>query len=294
MLKNLNRYPDKGDYKGDTHIAAPYTIVEDFDAAGGHGYIFMDCHVDCKAQTWDFGRGWRGWPKMAFLNTTLSADAVQRLGNDQTSGKPVDLSKRATTKGIQSSSDSHAMQFFEYNTKDEQGNVVSPESNVLTFTASDSKSYETILKPSETDRFQLRNVYRDWTPDEDCRQVEVNDCRKEGNTLMWQAQTNVKAFLIECDGKYVDIVDGTESSYTITSTDGSSALYTVRAANAMGGFGPAAAAKTSTQIRQIQSSNGQSSMVNGQWSKYLQGDRIVIVRDNIRYNATGQRINTNK
>ena len=294
VLKNLNRYPDKGDYKGDTHIAAPYTIVEDFDAAGGHGYIFMDCHVDCKAQTWDFGRGWRGWPKMAFLNTTLSADAVQRLGNDQTSGKPVDLSKRATTKGIQSSSDSHAMQFFEYNTKDEQGNVVSPESNVLTFTASDSKSYETILKPSETDRFQLRNVYRDWTPDEDCRQVEVNDCRKEGNTLMWQAQTNVKAFLIECDGKYVDIVDGTESSYTITSTDGSSALYTVRAANAMGGFGPAAAAKTSTQIRQIQSSNGQSSMVNGQWSKYLQGDRIVIVRDNIRYNATGQRINTNK
>ena len=320
VLKNLNRYPDKGDYKGDTHIAAPYTIVEDFNAAGGHGYIFMDCHVDCKAQTWDFGRGWRGWPKLAFLNTTLSDDAVVRLGNDQTSGKPADLTKRATTKGIQTSSDSHALQFFEYNTKNQQGTVISPESNVMTFTASDSKSYETILQPSETERFQLRNVYHDWTPDEDCRQMEVTDCSREGNILKWQARPKVKAaiereqsdarigsaereqarlkvkaFLIECDGTFVDIVDGTVNSYTLTSPNGSSASYTVRAANAMGGFGPAAtAADTTTQISHIQASDGQRSTVNGQRSKYMQDGRIVIERDNVTYNTTGQRIHTNK
>ena len=320
VLKNLNRYPDKGDYKGDTHIAAPYTIVEDFNAAGGHGYIFMDCHVDCKAQTWDFGRGWRGWPKLAFLNTTLSDDAVVRLGNDQTSGKPADLTKRATTKGIQTSSDSHALQFFEYNTKNQQGTVISPESNVMTFTASDSKSYETILQPSETERFQLRNVYHDWTPDEDCRQMEVTDCSREGNILKWQARPTVKAaieqeqsdarigsaereqarptvkaFLIECDGTFVDIVDGTVNSYTLTSPNGSSASYTVRAANAMGGFGPAAtAADTTTQISHIQASDGQRSTVNGQRSKYMQDGRIVIERDNVTYNTTGQSIHTNK
>ena len=320
VLKNLNRYPDKGDYKGDTHIAAPYTIVEDFNAAGGHGYIFMDCHVDCKAQTWDFGRGWRGWPKLAFLNTTLSDDAVVRLGNDQTSGKPADLTKRATTKGIQTSSDSQALQFFEYNTKNQQGTVISPESNVMTFTASDSKSYETILQPSETERFQLRNVYHDWTPDEDCRQVEVTDCSREGNILKWQARLKVKAaiereqsdarigsaereqarpevkaFLIECDGTFVDIVDGTVNSYTLTSPNGSSASYTVRAANAMGGFGPAAtAADTTTQISHIQASDGQRSTVNGQRSKYMQDGRIVIERDNVTYNTTGQSIHTNK
>ncbi len=320
VLKNLNRYPDKGDYKGDTHIAAPYTIVEDFNAAGGHGYIFMDCHVDCKAQTWDFGRGWRGWPKLAFLNTTLSDDAVVRLGNDQTSGKPADLTKRATTKGIQTSSDSHALQFFEYNTKNQQGTVISPESNVMTFTASDSKSYETILQPSETERFQLRNVYHDWTPDEDCRQMEVTDCSREGNILKWQARLTVKAaiereqsdarigsaereqarptvkaFLIECDGTFVDIVDGTVNSYTLTSPNGSSASYTVRAANAMGGFGPAAtAADTTTQISHIQASDGQRSTVNGQRSKYMQDGRIVIERDNVTYNTTGQSIHTNK
>ena len=228
---------------------------------------------------------------MAFLNTTLSADAVQRLGNDQTSGKPADLSKRATTKGIQSSSDSHALQFYEYNTMDDQGNVISPESNVMTFTASDSKSYETILLPDETERFKLRNVYRDWTPDEDCRQVEVTSCQMEGNSLKWQTEATAKAFLIECDGTFVDIVDGTENSYTLTAPANQttpSPRYTVRAANVMGGFGPATAANSSTRISQTFVSSLPGSY------KYLQDGRIVIVRDNVRYSTTGQRILTDK
>ena len=249
----VNRKPTQGDYKGDDHIAAPYTIVEDYDAAGGHGYVFNDCFVDCKAQRWDFGRGWRGWPKMAFLNTTLSADAVERH------------TPRVTEKGIQTSSDSHYMQFHEYNTMDEQGNIVSPESNVLTFTASDSKTYETILTEDEANRFSLSNVYPDWTPDEDCSQVEVTECLmdtpsptvSDGSpvgtiTLTWQTDREAKAFLIERNGGFVTIVDGTVNSLTLTSSSGDLPLgisksdawlvqespsYSVRAANAMGGFG---------------------------------------------------------
>lgn len=251
-LNNVNRYPNSGNYKGDTHIAAPYTVAENFDDAGGHGYIFMDCHVDCKSQTWDFGRGWRGWPKLAFLNTVLSPDAVLRIGTDQASGKPADPTKRVTTKGIQTSSDSHYMQFYEYNTMDEQGNVVSPASNVLTFTASDSKSYETILKADETARFQLRSVYPDWQPDEDCRQIEVTACRLEGSTLTWEAGENAKAFLIEKDGQFVAIVDGTQNSYQFAAVPES---VTVRAANMMGGFGPAVQADKITGITEtVQSS----------------------------------------
>ena len=172
----VNRYPKQGNNKGDTHIGAPYTIVESFDEPGGHGYIFDNCHVDCQSQTWDFGRGWRGWPKMAFLNTTLSDQARLRLGTDQTAGKAVDLTKRVGTKGIQTSSDSHYMQFYEFHTMDAQGNDITPASNILEFTASDKKTYETILKADEASRFQLRNVYTDWNPDEDCRQVIVTSC----------------------------------------------------------------------------------------------------------------------
>ena len=261
----VNRKPTQGDYKGDDHIGAPYTIVEDFNAAGGHGYIFNDCYVDCKAQRWDFGRGWRGWPKMAFLNTTLSADAVERH------------TPRVTEKGIQTSSDSHYMQFYEYNTKDEQGNVVSPESNILTFTASDNSTYETILQADETARFQLRNVYPDWTPDKDCQQVEMLSCVLDGNTLSWQADGEAKAFLIEFGGGFVTIVDGTVNSLTLSAPASSpaAAVYTVRAANSMGGFGQPLQAgdATTTAITEVGQPQGTAAVIpDGTYD--LQGRRI--------------------
>ena len=246
----VNRYPKQGSNKGDTHIAAPYTIGEDFNSAGGHGYIFMDCTVDCQSMTWDFGRGWRGWPKAAFLNTKLTEQARLRLGTDQTSGKAVDYSLRVGTKGIQTSSDSHYLQFYEYNTMDEKGNVVSPETNVLTFTASDSQSYETILKADETSRFALSSVYPDWTPDEDCRQVEMTSVTLDGTTLSWTVAASAKAFLIECGGEFVDIVDGTSNSYDITGKP--EGTYTVRAANLMGGFGKALEQGGSTAITTVE------------------------------------------
>ena len=257
----IQRYPGQGIYTGDTHIAAPYTWEEDYNSVGGHGYIFMDCHVDCKAKTWDFGRGWRAWPKAAFLNTVLSADAVKRVGNDQTSGKAadnyaivrdIDYSLRATTKGVKSSDDSEsvcrAFTFYEYNTMDENGNVVSPASNVLTFTAADSKTMETILKPNEIDRFQLRNVFPDWAPDQDCKQVEVTSATLVGNNISWTADQKAKAFLIEKGGEFVAIVDGTQTSYNVAET---SSDYTVRAANMMGGFGIAKEATAATGIENV-------------------------------------------
>ncbi len=279
-LMCVNRQPSQGEYKGDTHIGAPYTIVEDFDQPGGHGYIFNNCYIDCKSKTWDFGRGWRGYPKMAFLNSVLSADAAKRLGNDQTSGKATDnyavvrepdYTLRVGTKGIQSSSDSFAMLFYEYNTLDEQGNVVSPASNVLTFTASNSATYETILQPSETSRFELRNVFPDWTPDEDCRQVLVTTCQLNGNTLTWTTNEGAKAFLIERDAQFVDIVDGTTASYTI---DGTSGTYSVRAANMMGGFGPACKQGETTAINAVNGSPADLSSSTTQQYYTLDGRSI--------------------
>lgn len=219
------------EYSGDTHLAAPYTKVESFDAAGGHGFIFDHCYIDCKSKTWDFGRGWRGWPKLAFLNSTLSADAAQRIGVDMTSGKEADNSLRFTTKGIQSS-ELPVHDFYEYNTMDEEGNVISPASNVLTFTANGSYTYETILTDEEAKRYALDAVYPDWAPDEECEQVSMTSVSFDAGILSWTAAQDSKAFLIEKDGKYVAIIDGTTQSYAVI--DGT---YTVRAANMRGGFG---------------------------------------------------------
>lgn len=290
-LMCVNRKPKQGDYQGDTHIAAPYTIGENFDDIGGHGYIFMDCYVDCKSKTWDFGRGWRVHPRAAFLNTTLSEDAAKRIGNDQTSGKaadgyavtkPIDYTLRVGTKGVQSGEP--GFEFYEYNTMNEQGDVVSPESNVLTFQGSPSRTAETILKADETDRFQLRNVYPDWQPDKDCLQVSVTACELTGNTLSWTTDSKAKAFLIEKDGEFVAIVDGTENNFVVS---GSADGYTVRAANMMGGFGIAAPVGTTTAIESLKSLEPLGTLKT---LKIIEKGGVVIVKDGKRYNTLGQKI----
>ena len=283
----VNRYPKQGDNKGDTHIAAPYTIAENYSDAGGHGYIFMNCSVDCQSQTWDFGRGWRGWPKAAFLNTRLTEQAKLRLGTDQTNGKAIDYTLRVGTKGIQTSSDSHYLQFYEYNTMDEQKNVVSPASNVLEFTASDKKSYETILKTeAETERFQLRNVYPDWAPDQECKQILVTSVEHNGSNLSWTTDADAKAFLIEQAGEFVAIVDGTESGYAVSATG--EGKFTVRAANMMGGFGPATEeGQTATGIDGVKA-NGNA---NGNVNKVMEAGKLVIKKNGGKFNAAGQRLN---
>jgi hypothetical protein len=151
---------------------------------------------------------------------------------------------------------------------DEQGNNITPESNMLEFTASDKKSYETILKAEEIARFQLRSVYPDWQPDVECRQVAVTSVQLTGNTLSWTTNEKAKAFLIERGGDFVAIVDGTQTSATVP--DATSEGYTVRAANMMGGFGqPTAVGQTS----------GVKAVVNGLQPSLcyydLQGRRVV-------------------
>jgi hypothetical protein len=133
---------------------------------------------------------------------------------------------------------------------DENGQNITPETNVLTFKAGDSGTYETVLKASEIDRYQLRNAYPDWTPDEDCKQVTVTSVTRSGNSLSWTTDVAAKAFLIEQDGDFVTIVDGTESGVTVTPIN--SGKFTVRAANMMGGFGePTEEGDTATGISEL-------------------------------------------
>ena len=220
-------------FQGEATLTAPYTQVEDFNQPGGHGFIFMDCDVECEATKWIFGRGWRGWPKEVFINTKLTEVARMHLGTDQRY-KAYDKTARVAVTGMQTTDDAHYMQFYEYNTMDENGVNITPETNVLTFKAHDSKTYETVLKASDIDKYQLRSVYPDWTPDVDCQQIIVTSVKREGNTLSWTAAQPAKAFLIEQDGDFVTIVDGTQNSFDASAYSGK---LTVRAANMMGGFG---------------------------------------------------------
>jgi hypothetical protein len=208
--------------------------VEDFNQPGGHGFIFMDCDVECEATKWIFGRGWRGWPKEVFINTKLTEVARMHLGTDQRY-KAYDKTARVAVTGMFTTDDAHYMQFYEYNTMDENGQNITPETNVLTFKAHDSKTYETVLQASDIDKYQLRSVYTDWTPDVECRQIAVTSVTRSGNSLSWTVGEPAKAFLIEQDGDFVAIVAGTENQYNVNANG--NGKFTVRAANMMGGFG---------------------------------------------------------
>ena len=291
LLTNRDREPYNTTlHQGGATLSAPYTQVEEFDQPGGHGFIFWDCTIDCESQTWDFGRGWRAWPKEAFINTKFTEQARLRIGADQTKGKAYDKALRVDTKSIQ---DCNApMEFYEYNTVDELGNVNSPESNILTFDGGSTggkKTYETVLQASEIDRYSLRNVYPDWAPDEDCRQVTVTSVNRNGNNLSWTTDEDAKAFLIEQDGNFVQIVDGTEAGCTVSPAgDGK---FTVRAANMMGGFGPATEEGEVTGVNNVNGNENGNGDENIPVSKLVKNGKIVIFNNGAKFNAVGQRVN---
>ena len=290
LLTNRDREPYNTTlHQGGATLSAPYTQVEEFDQPGGHGFIFWDCTIDCESQTWDFGRGWRAWPKATFINNTLTEQARLRIGADQTKGKAYDKKLRVDTKSIQ---DCNApFEFHEYNTMDENGGNNTPDTNVLTFNGGSggSKTYETVLQASEIDRYSLRNVYPDWAPDEDCRQVTVTSVTRNGDNLSWTTDADAKAFLIEQDGDFVTIVDGTQNSYSLTSNLlPITSKYTVRAANMMGGFG---LATEEGEVTAVEAVKVVPVNVNVSVQKVIENGHLIIYKEGKKYNAVGQQKN---
>lgn len=105
----LRLEPGKGSY-----ITAPYTDGTDY------GYVFDGCKIVGSAtDSFTFGRSWGGTAKCAFLNTILDKNAAANIA-----------STRWTTDGM----NVVAKNFFEYNTVDENGKVISPAENIVKFT----------------------------------------------------------------------------------------------------------------------------------------------------------------
>jgi hypothetical protein len=55
--------------------------------------------------------------------------------------------------------------FKEYNTKDADGENITPKSNVVTFTLNgEENAVETVLTKQEAKQYQLNNIFPDWKP----------------------------------------------------------------------------------------------------------------------------------
>lgn len=217
----LTLEPGKGSY-----ITAPYTDGTDY------GYVFDGCKIVGSAtDSFTFGRSWGGTAKCAFLNTILDKNAAANIA-----------STRWTTGGM----NVVAKNFFEYNTVDENGKVISPAENIVKFTKDKEVSeYNTIITAEKAAEFTLDAVFGDWKPANLSALAAATAATLDNDKLSWTGDAQM--YLVAKDGKFFALT--TEKSVNL---NGEKGTFTVRAANQMGGFG-ATTNSVSTGIRNITS-----------------------------------------
>ena len=217
----LTLEPGKGSY-----ITAPYTDGTKY------GYVFDGCKIVGSAtDSFTFGRSWGGTANCAFLNTILDKNAAAKIA-----------STRWTTGGM----NVVAKNFFEYNTLDEDGKVISPAENIVKFTKDKEVSeYNTIITAEKAAEFSLDKVFTNWKPADLASQTTATAVTLSNDKLSWTGDAQM--YLVAKDGKFFALT--TEKSVNLNGEKGS---FTVRAANQMGGFG-ATANSVSTGIQNIAS-----------------------------------------
>ena len=217
----LTLEPGKGSY-----ITAPYTDGTKY------GYVFDGCKIVGSAtDSFTFGRSWGGTANCAFLNTILDKNAAAKIA-----------STRWTTGGM----NVVAKNFFEYNTLDEDGKVISPAENIVKFTKDNEVSeYNTIITAEKAAEFSLDKVFTNWKPADLASQTTATAATLSNDKLSWTGDAQM--YLVAKDGKFFALT--TEKSVNLNGEKGS---FTVRAANQMGGFG-ATAKSVGTGIQNIAS-----------------------------------------
>ena len=202
----LTLEPGKGSY-----ITAPYTDGSDY------GYVFDGCKIVGSAtDSFTFGRSWGGTAKCAFLNTILDKNAAANIA-----------STRWTTGGM----NVVAKNFFEYNTVDENGKVISPAENIVKFTKDKEVSeYNTIITAEKAAEFSLDKVFSNWKPADLAAQKSASAATESNGKLAWEGDGQM--YIVLKDGKFFAMT--AEKSLDIAGTTGT---WSVRAANEMGGFG---------------------------------------------------------
>ena len=131
------------DGSGRNVIAAPRTSHTQW------GYVFESCVVYNRKSEFHYARGWHTSPRCTWLNTTLMTPEKLRAPRFDPQGM----------RTVQSD-------FNEYHTMDAAGRDITPASNVVTFTLrEESNAVETILKPEEARRYQLKAIFPDWRPE---------------------------------------------------------------------------------------------------------------------------------
>ena len=202
-------------------IVAPRTLTK-------FGYVFDHCKVVDLAEGkgyWSFGRSWSNQPIAVYLGTTLDEHAENTLE-----------STRWTEEG---KTKTDPVVFGEYNTMDINGVDITPETNTIKI----KSSFQTILSASmaatfDYDKMFSANAEKKWDPAKLTMQMAgPADAKYNKGTVTWSAVDGVETYALFMDDEFVTLTDKT--SYDIDVNPDRYRL-SIRSANPMGGFGPAA------------------------------------------------------
>ena len=121
--------------------------------------------------------------------------------------------------------------FYEYGSVDKDGNVI--DLSVRGNSSTSTNTYVPVITEDESKKFTIMNVLSGtdgWLPTDYTVLTKAPVVTVNGKTLSWEADDQVRCYVIFKDGQYV--ANTTETSYTVADEG----LYTIRTANDMGGL----------------------------------------------------------
>ena len=213
-------------------------------------YVFNNCTVENNANQYNLGRAWSNNPVCIWLNTTLK-DGGEKL-----------IDTRWNLKGINCDYSIAG----EYGTKNAAGEDITPQENTITFSKANT-TLNTILSAEQAATYTIDYTLGDWaaTAQQQTLQIAAPDAQFENGNIVWQAVEGATAYAIFKNDMLVAIT--TETSLLADDTE--TALYTIRSANARGGFGLAAEVTgKATGIETMKAGNNSDAIYN------LQGIRV--------------------
>lgn len=234
--------------------------------ASDKGYVFESCTVKSECPTVSMGRAWNNTPSVTFLNTLVDYSAGE-FGFESS-----DIQR--WTKKLMNPNAWPA--FGEYNTHLENGTVLTPASNVVTFVDEKSgnatQDIETVLSAENAAARTMEWTLGEWaaTAAADAKQAV---CEKEAKDFDPDA-----LYLVEAEGVFQAIIKGNEFMDLFALYDGVN--YTVRKANVRGGFGYAAGDEPEGIVNTNVSNKDKV-------IKTFRNGQLIIVRDNKTYNVLG-------
>ena len=201
------------------------------------GYVFVDCTIDGdKGQDgiYSLGRPWQSSPRAVYINTTMKIIPTAAGWSDMGAVPAL---------------------FAEYNSHTESGAPVDCSKRKTSFKSNDvdvAVTYNPVLTAAEAAKFTVENVLAGddgWQPQLLTEQAIAPVLTVADGLISWPASDYVFCYAICKNGKVVEFTN--ETSYTIPTDAADTDLFSVRAANEMGGLGVASAAVNNTGIQTL-------------------------------------------